>query len=64
MVKHVPKTVKKKVCVSTKAHDHGGYGSPHEIHVHDDHGGYGDDHGGYGDDHGGYGKDDHKDHGG
>ncbi len=68
VVKHVPKTVKKKICVSTKAHDHG-YGNVHEVHVHDDHhGGYGHDdhHGGYGhDDHhgGGYGHDDHK-HGG
>jgi hypothetical protein len=41
VLKHVPKTVKKKVCVSTKAHDDH-YSVP-EIHYDDDH----DHHGGY-----------------
>ena len=45
--KHIPKTVKKKVCVSTKAHgyhdDHHGGGGYHED-AHDDHsGGYHED---------------------
>ena len=38
VLKHVPKTVKKKICVSTKAHDHGSYG--HSGHG----GGYDDQH--------------------
>jgi len=38
VLKHVPKTVKKKVCVSTKAHDDH-YSVP-EIHFDDHHGGY------------------------
>ena len=57
VIKHVPKSVKKKICVSTKAHDDfGGYG-----HGGGHGGGYG---GGHIEVHGGGGYDDHSDHGG